>query len=181
MSYLRSFFKFVCDNLSFLLTSLLVVLVIRSFIIQPFFVVGASMEPNFESGDYLIVDELSYFLRPPKRGEVIVFHPPSKAEDYYIKRIVGLPGETVMVKNGQVHLRNSAESEWVLLEEKYQVNGYTDGDLNQNLAPNEYFVLGDHRSASADSRYFGAVPKKSIIGRALLRGFPFNKITLFKY
>ena len=181
MSYIKNFAKFVFENLNFLVTSLIIVFFIRYFIIQPFFVVGASMEPNFESGDYLIVDELSYFLRQPKRGEVVIFHPPSKPGDYYIKRIIGLPGEEVMIRDGKVYFRNNNVSEWVSLDENYQVSGYTDGELSKSLGQDEYFVLGDHRSASSDSRYFGPVSKKSIIGRALLRGFPFNKITLFRY
>ncbi|MBI3631266.1 MAG: signal peptidase I, partial [Candidatus Staskawiczbacteria bacterium] len=171
MSYLKNFVKFIFENLNFLVTSLIIVFFIRYFIIQPFFVVGASMEPNFESGDYLIVDELSYFFRQPKRGEVIIFHPPVKPGDYYIKRIIGLPGEEVMIKDGDIYLRNSNASKWDLLKGDYQVSGYTDGDLLKSLNQDEYFVLGDHRSASSDFRYFGAISKKAIIGRALFRGF----------
>ncbi|MBI3458860.1 signal peptidase I [Candidatus Azambacteria bacterium] len=181
MSYLKNLVKFIFENLNFLLTSLIIVFFIRYFIIQPFFVVGASMEPNFESGDYLIVDELSYFFRQPKRGEVVIFHPLIKPGDYYIKRIVGLPGEDIMIKDGKVYFKEDKDLEWNLLNENYGLSGYTNGDFSKNLAQNEYFVLGDHRSASSDSRYFGPVSKKSIIGRALLRGWPFNKITVFKY
>lgn len=181
MNYLKRFGAFLFDNLKVVVISLAIILPIRYYVIQPFFVIGASMEPNFETGDYLIIDELSYLLREPKRGEIIVFHFPLDTRQYYIKRIVGLPGETLEIENGKINIKNSVEPNSFILNENYQLGGYTYGMVKITLKDNEYFVLGDNRPESSDSRRFGPVDKKFIVGRALIRAFPFSKITLFSY
>src|SRR3989344_4616524 len=105
-NFFRSSFDFIFETVKVVVISLAIIVPIRYFLIQPFFVVGASMEPNFETGDYLIIDELSYFIRTPERGEVVVFHPPfsdaTKKSQYYIKRVIGLPGETIKIENGKI-------------------------------------------------------------------------------
>lgn len=181
MNYLKRIGAFLFDNLKVVIISLAIILPVRYYIIQPFFVIGASMEPNFETGDYLIIDELSYLFRQPQRGEVIVFHFPLDARQYYIKRIIGLPGETLEIENGKIIIKNSNKKNGFILDENYQLGGYTYGMTKITLKNDEYFVLGDNRSESSDSRRFGSVNKKFIVGRALIRAFPFSKITLFSY
>ncbi|OGZ56218.1 MAG: signal peptidase I [Candidatus Ryanbacteria bacterium RIFCSPLOWO2_02_FULL_45_11c] len=153
--------------------SLAIVLPIRFFVAQPFIVNGASMEPTFHDGEYLIVDELSYFLRSPKRGEVIVFRYPKDPSQFFIKRIIGLPGETIIVENGTVAIQNEAYPNGAVLEETYlpllletAPNGRTE------LGAGEYFVLGDNRRQSSDSRQWGILDDSFLVGRTLLRLWP---------
>src|SRR3989338_5312321 len=141
--------------------SLAVVLPIRYFIVQPFIVRGASMEPNFENSEYLIIDEASYYFHGPKRGEVIVFRYPRDPKQFFIKRIVGLPGETIEIQNGRVVIYNSSYPEGFTLDEKYLYpqDLSTHPDARVGLSNSEYFVLGDNRDFSSDSRVWGALDK----------------------
>lgn len=123
------------------------------------------MEPNFKAGEYLLVDELSYRLRSPKRGEVIVFKYPKDPSYYYIKRVIGLPGETIEIKDGKVRIYNYENPEGKVLSEPY-IKGVTKEDIKTVLNKDEYFVMGDNREFSSDSRVFGPVERKFIIGRA---------------
>lgn len=159
--------------------ALAIVMPIRYFLFQPFIVKGESMSPNFESGDYLIVDEISYRFAEPARGDVIVFKYPKDTTQRFIKRIIGLPGETVVVKNGEVSVTKSS-GENVVLSENYLPNDLkTYGDTNTTLKDNEYFVLGDNRTYSYDSRSWGIVPKENIIGKAFLRLYPVTELSKF--
>jgi signal peptidase I len=131
------------------------------------------MEPNFHDGDYLIIDEISYRLRDPQRGEIVVFKYPQNPSQRYIKRIIGLPGETVEIKEGKVIIFNKEGSQ-VLDESAYlSPEIFTPGEIRMTLAEDEYFVLGDNRDASSDSRRWGALPRDKIIGRVFLRAWPF--------
>ena len=165
------------------LIALVIVAPIRYFLFQPFIVKGASMAPNFQSGDYLIVDEISYRLSIPERGDVVVFiwpNPtnPNDKSQRFIKRVIGLPGETVNVANGEVQIIKDGKIE--ILSEKYlPADLKTYGDKNITLKTNEYFVLGDNREFSYDSRAWGIVPKANIIGNAFLRIFPINELAMF--
>ncbi len=157
-----------------IIISLAIVLPIRTFVAQPFIVEGSSMEPNFKNGQYLIIDELSYFLRDPKRGEVIVFRYPIMPSEYFIKRIVGLPGETVNIKSGEVFI-TTKEGKEIILEESYLPPTETTSGGTWSLGDGQYFVLGDNRGASSDSRFWGILPKKNIIGRAFIRLWPIGE------
>jgi signal peptidase I len=129
----------------------------------------------------LIIDEISYRLRQPERGEVVVFHYPNDESTYFIKRIVGLPGERVALKNSQVKIFNTQNPNGFVVEEDYlpsYVN--TSGDKDITLKDNEYFVMGDNRSASFDSRNWGALKKAEIIGLVRLRLWPLNKVMAFE-
>jgi signal peptidase I len=170
---MRGFLLFIWDISKIIIIALLIVLPIRYFVFQPFFVRGESMEPNFHNGDYLIIDELSYQFRAPQRGEVIVFKYPSDPSQRYIKRIVGLPGETISIQDGQVFIFQDGINQ--LLEETEYLSQFvqTAGDVQTALDKNEYFVLGDNRSLSADSRRWGALPEENIIGRVFFRAWPF--------
>jgi len=164
------------------LIAVVTVFLIRTFLIQPFLVSGASMEPNFGSGNYLIIDELTYRLREPERGEVVVFKYPNNPSTYYIKRIVGLPGEKVEIKEGSVYIFNSEHPDGLRLEEEYlPFNVNTSGSVSTSLSDSEYFVLGDNRSYSFDSRSWGSLQKKYIIGLARLRLLPINQVQAFSY
>ena len=153
--------------------SLAIVLPIRFFVAQPFVVRGASMEPNFQEGQYLIIDEASYYLRPPQRGEVIVFRYPNNTSEFFIKRIIGLPGEHVGIKDNEVRIINTEHPEGFLLSETYLPTGaLTIYDASIDLTPDQYFVMGDNRIYSSDSRRWGPLDKKFLIGRAWLRLWP---------
>jgi len=171
---MRSFLLFIWEITKIVIIALLIVIPIRTFLFQPFFVRGESMSPAFENGDYLIIDQLSYRLRDPQRGEVIVFkHPPSQR---YIKRIVGLPGETVEIKDGKVVIYKQEES-YILDESDYLPSDiFTTGEVLFFLTENEYFVLGDNRFASADSRRWGSLTREDIIGQVFLRAWPFTAL-----
>ncbi|MGB9743338.1 MAG: signal peptidase I [Minisyncoccales bacterium] len=176
---MKKLFIFIWEIAKLVIISLLIVVPLRYYVFQPYIVRGASMEPNFHSGDYLIVDEISYRFREPQRGEVIIFKAPVNSSDRYIKRIVGLPGETVIIENGQVIIKNEA-GRMVLKEDKYlSPLVYTPGQVHLTLKEDEYFVLGDNRTASFDSRQWGVLPRKNIIGCAWLRLWPVNALTKF--
>jgi len=172
---MKKFFSFTWEVLKIVVVAALIVVPIRYFLFQPFSVRGQSMEPNFESGDYLIVDEISYRFRAPERGEVIVFKYPQNPSQRFIKRIIGLPGETVEIKDGKVMFYKEGIPQ-VLDESGYLFSFETPGDIRVTLSENEYFVLGDNRAFSFDSRKFGLLPREKIIGRVLLRAWPFSDL-----
>lgn len=158
--------------------ALVIILITRHFLILPFIVKGASMEPNFHDNEYLIVDEVTYRLREPERGEIVVFHPPTSEKQYYIKRIIGLPKERVEVKDGKVTIYSDTYPSGVVLQEEY-LTETTNGSDSVTLGPDQYYVMGDNRNASLDSRSFGALPEKNIIGRVWIRGLPLEKAGTF--
>jgi signal peptidase I len=173
---MKNFLASIFEILRIVILALIIVLPIRFFIFQPFVVKGASMEPNFDQGDYLIIDEISYRFREPKRGEVIVFRFPLNPSQRFIKRIVGLPGETVEIKEGKVIIKSGDKVQ--TLNEKYLPSiNFNGREYNFTLKENEYFVLGDNRNFSYDSRYFGPLNKKFIIGRVILRLWPIKNIS----
>lgn len=154
----------------------IIVLPIRYFLFQPFIVKGDSMVPNFHSGDYLIVDEISYRFGSIHRGDVVVLKYPLDTTQRFIKRVVGLPGETVDVSNGKVTI--SKDGKTVVLDEASYLpkTSTTSGTVHIALADNSYFVMGDNRQFSYDSRSWGVLPKEDIVGRAVLRIFPINAL-----
>lgn len=180
----RKIFLFTWELLKVTIISLAIILPVRYYLIQPFYVRGASMEPNFHNHEYLIVDQISYRFRQPERGEVIVFRYPRNPQEYFIKRVVALPNESLEIINGDVFIYNDLNPDGVLinepyLEEKYLSNYNTDTKIV--LDSNEYFVLGDNRSSSMDSRSFGPLNQQFITGRVLLRGLPVNRATIFNH
>jgi signal peptidase I len=166
------------DLFTLALLIVVVVIPIRVFIISPFVVDGDSMHPTFQNLDYLIVDEFLYNFSAPKRGDVIVFRYPSNPSIFYIKRIIGLPGETVSINHGVVTVIKEDASK-ITLDEPYIVNEDATYTKNVSLGSEEYFVMGDNRPNSSDSRVWGPLPKKSIIGRVDLRLLPINKSGFF--
>jgi signal peptidase I len=174
-------FKFVFEVAKVVAISAIIVLPVRYFLIQPFFVSGASMQPQFYNGEYLIIDEITYRSSAPERGDAIVFRYPNDPSQFYIKRVIGLPGETVEIKDGKVAIFNKENPWGLILEESYLAPGeITRGDIYQKIDDDKYFVLGDNRQASSDSRVWGLVEKKYIIGKVWLRAWPPDKIKVFK-
>ncbi|MFA6410803.1 MAG: signal peptidase I [Candidatus Buchananbacteria bacterium] len=159
--------------------SLAIIVPVRYFLIKPFYVKGASMEPNFYDHEYLIINEISYRFGEPVRGDIVVFRYPFDPSQYFIKRVIGLPGEKIKVADGQVFVFNSKYPAGQLIEENYLTEGtQTLGDVQVQLKENEYYLLGDNRLHSLDSRAFGPVKREYIVGKTLWRGWPVNRVGL---
>lgn len=179
---MKKFFLFVWEITKVAAISLAIIIPVRYFLIQPFYVKGASMEPNFHDNEYLIIDELSYRFNEIERGQVIVFRYPRNPQEFYIKRVVGLPGEEVEIVDGQIKIFNEDNKNGFILNEDYLSANLVASHENRErvaLAPEEYFVMGDNRNASKDSRTFGPVNKGFITGKVLFRGWPVSRIDFF--
>jgi len=166
----KSFFR---ELLEFAIIAVVVVIPFRIYVAQPFVVNGASMDPTFKNGEYLIVDQITYRFDTPERGSVLIFKYPKDTTKYFIKRVIGLPGETVSIKDGIVTVKNKTHPEGFTLSEPYIVHSKSDS-FEMTLDNDEYFVLGDNRSGSADSRIWGPMPTEDIVGRPLMRLFPLS-------
>ncbi|MFA5994104.1 MAG: signal peptidase I [Parcubacteria group bacterium] len=189
--------SFVLEIMKIFLLALIIIVPIRVFLFQPFFVQGASMEPNFENNQYLIVNEFGYkktdigigertffTVKPFKqlgRQHVVVFRYPKNPSQFFIKRVIGLPGEKVEVKNGKITIYNNENPNGFVLDERdYLASSVkTSGEVSTLLKNDEYFVMGDNRMFSSDSRSWGPVPEADITGEAFIRAWPLNKIAVF--
>jgi len=180
-SLTKSAGSFLVEVIKVVLIALAIIIPIRYFLIQPFYVKGASMEPTFYDNEYLIIDEISYRLADPKRGDVVVLRNPSNLSEFFIKRIVALPGEKLEITNGDIFIYNSNYPQGALLDESRYLSASikTSGNEIVILKNNEYFVMGDNRSASLDSRSFGPIDRKEIIGKAWVRAWPFGRLKHF--
>jgi len=167
--------SFLRELVSYAIVALVVVVPIRMWIAQPFVVNGSSMDDTFKDGEYLIVDEISYRFSDPERGDVLIFKYPQDPSKYFIKRLIGLPGETVKVTNDKVVIVNSENPNGITLSEPY-AHSRTFGNVTVTLEANEYFVMGDNRLVSSDSRIWGPLPKEDLIGRPLIRLLPLSRI-----
>lgn len=172
--------QFVWELVKIIIISLAIILPVRYYLIQPFIVKGSSMEPNFFDGDYLIINEIGYRLEEPKRGDVVVFRYPKDKTQYYIKRIIGLPRETVEIKDGVIKIFNFDYEDGLELKEPYLVTAITPGNVKVEVLEDSYFVLGDNRFASSDSRIWGLLSRKNVIGKAWLRGWPVARAQVLK-
>ena len=168
---------FFLELIQIIAISLAIIIPIRYFLVQPFYVKGTSMEPNFFDREYLIIDELSYRLSDPKRGDIVVFHYPNNPKEYFIKRVIGLPGETVEIKDGKIKIYNNEHPNGFMLDEEPYLSDsvYTSQNITKTLSAGHYFVLGDNRPMSYDSRFFGPIDKNVIVGRVWLRGWPLDR------
>lgn len=179
-SFTKSFVSFIFEVLKVVIISLAIIIPIRYFLIQPFYVRGASMEPNFHDNEYLIINEISYRFSDPDRGDVVIFREKKDVNDYLIKRVIGLPGEKIQILGGEVKIFNDENPEGAVLEENYLEKGiFTSGNTTTTLAEEEYFVMGDNRNSSLDSRSFGPIVKDDIVGRAWIRAWPLYKMSYF--
>ncbi len=174
----QNFFK---EILKASLIALIIVVPIRFFVAQPYIVAGASMDFTFADGHYIIVDQLTYRFEEPQRGDVVIFKYPKDPSKYFIKRIIGLPGEAVVIEEGTVLIgENATSTEGVILPEPY-VDGEhrTTESLKRVLEEDEYFVMGDNRAASSDSHVWGPLQERHIVGRAAIRILPVTQLGLF--
>lgn len=179
-SMIRKFLISLAEIVEVAVIALVAVFLIRSYLVQPFLVSGNSMVPTFMNGDYLLIDELSYHFREPYRGEVAVFRYPQNESTFFIKRIIGLPGERVKIENNIITIFNDEYPNGKVLNETYlPENLTTAGEVDTKLGQGEYFVLGDNRLFSYDSRSWGILPEKDIIGLARLRLWPPRSIQAF--
>lgn len=181
MTFGKSMLQFIWETVKVVVISLLIIIPVRYFLIQPFFVNGASMEPNFHDHEYLIIDEISYRFRPIERGDIVVFRYPRDPSQFFIKRVIGLPGETMVVRDGGVMVINESYPSGIVLDESVYLEPetVTRGDISVTLSADQYYVLGDNRGASLDSRTFGPIERSSIVGRAWIRGWPIDKVKVF--
>lgn len=173
-SLLHSIWEFA----GFAIIAIIIVIPIRLFVAQPFIVSGSSMVPTFENADYLIVDEISYRLGDPGRYDVVIFKYPKDPNKFFIKRVIGLPNEKVLIKGNTITIVNDENEKGFKLEQPF-VQNPGDNTLSFELKAGEYFVMGDNRSASSDSRYWGPVKRDLMVGRAFLRLLPVDEITMF--
>lgn len=156
------------------LPAIVIVLVVNLFLAQPRTVHGQSMEPSLHENERVIIDLVSLRWREPRRGEIIVLRLPNRRSDPLIKRVIGLPGDTVAIRGGKVFVNDQ------ILDEPY-LNQITAGRMPATVVPEAHvFVLGDNRGASNDSRFFGMVPYENVLGRAWLRYWPPSEIELFR-
>ena len=190
---MRKFLASLLEVLEIAVVAVAAVFLIRTYLIQPFLVSGSSMSPTFSNNDYVLVDELTYRLRPPERGEVVVFHDPQPNDysTYFIKRIVGLPGERVKIGDNKVTVYNQAHPDGFVLDETYLpagtpvgVGDCTGGTLSAgactySIPADRYLALGDNREFSYDSRDWGLLPAKNIVGLVRVRLWPLNDMTAF--
>lgn len=188
---------FILEIIKIVILAFIIIVPVRVFLFQPFFVQGSSMVPNFQDGQYLLVNELGYknisvgfgdsdlFAIEPwkkvERQEPIVFRYPLDPTKYFIKRTIGLPGEKIEVKDGAIKIYNEQNSDGFILDESAYLskNVKTIGDISMTLGPDEYFVMGDNRQFSSDSRAWGALREKFIIGKVLLRAWPLDEISTY--
>ncbi len=177
---MRKFFASLLEVLEIAIIAVAAVFIVRSFLVQPFLVSGTSMVPTFSNGDYVLTDELTYRIRPPERGEVVVFHDVSDYSTYLIKRVIGLPGERVVIKNDTITIYNQQNPNGFMLNESYLPSGtITSGDEDTTLSSSSYFMMGDNRAVSYDSRSWGPLPASNIVGLVRFRLWPFNAIQVF--
>lgn len=166
--------SFIWELARVVIIAFVVMLVFRLFVAEPFIVSGSSMVPTFHNREYLIINKIGYRLHAPQRGDVIVFKYPRDTTQYFIKRIIGLPGEKVKIADGRVTIYNEQHPDGMVLDEPYLTNQMITygGEGTTSLGSDEYFVLGDNRQASSDSRVWGVMPKNDLVGKVWLRVFP---------
>ncbi len=175
----NNFMKTILYDLFDIIKTVLIVLVIffasRYFLVQPFVVEGHSMDPNFSDQEYLLVNRLSYRISTPKRGDVVVFKAPSNPQYDYIKRVIGLPGETVVIKDNHIYVNGQIiQEDYLAADTQTLIKNSKTATLEITLNNDEYFVLGDNREHSSDSREWGVLPKNMIIGKAWLSIYPWK-------
>lgn len=163
------------ENVAYIIIAIVLAMLVQKFIIRPFVVNGESMDPTLATGDYLLIDEVTYKLREPERGDVVVFRAPPEPSKFFIKRIIGLPGDTVSIGGSVITITNAEYPKGFVLDEPFITHSAIN-QLVKKVPEGEYFVMGDNRSGSFDSRSWGTLPKEEIRGRALLRLLPIKEI-----
>lgn len=181
MSLVKSIIDFVMDVLETIVFVGSIFIVIYLYIMQPHQVKGASMEPTFDTGDYILTSKITYKFDKPERGDIIVFKSPRNPDIDYIKRIIGLPGDTIMIKNGQVFISGVFINEAYLSgETNIFEGGFLKEEAEVTVPEDHFFVMGDNRPRSSDSREFGFVPENDVIGKVFFRYYPVSKWSSIK-
>jgi len=188
---------FIWEVVKVFFWALVIIIPIRVFLFQPFFVQGASMEPNFKDGDYLIINEIGFketeieignrhffsvnSFKIFERGDSVVFRYPNNPQQFFIKRIIALPGEKIEIENGKIVIFNKENPEGFILDESAYISKeiQTTGTISRELKNDEYFVMGDNRKFSHDSRAWGPITKSDVVGRVMLRAWPFTNADIF--
>lgn len=187
MSFVKHLSEFFLDIIETLVIALSIFLVVYLFFMQPHQVNGKSMVPTFESGEYVLTDKVSYRIGVPKRGDVIVFHAPEKAQCPqgtgcdFIKRVIGVPGETIAVHDNTIFVNGQPLTEEYIPSDYQTQPGAFIKDRTITLDSDEYFVSGDNRMHSSDSRAWGPIEKRDIVGKAFFRYWPFAKVGLIEH
>lgn len=178
----ESFKSFIWETVKIIIVSLIIIIPVRYYVIQPFYVKGASMEPNFYDHEYLIINEISYRFNAPQRGDIVVFRYPKSPSDFFIKRVIGLPNEKVEIVNNKIIIYNQANPNGLVLDESSYLPNGADmlGEISIQLNTDEYYVLGDNRMSSLDSRSFGPIARADIVGKTWVRGWPFSRFKVFE-
>ncbi|MBP6857766.1 MAG: signal peptidase I [Candidatus Pacebacteria bacterium] len=171
----KSKFRVFLENVLYIVTAVALAMLVQQFIIRPFVVNGSSMSPTLETGNYLLIDEVTYKFSEPERGDVVVFKAPPEPDKYFIKRIIGLPGDTVSINGQIVTITNAENPEGFTLSESFITHKSLD-NMVVKVLEDQYFVMGDNRAGSFDSRSWGTLPKANLRGRALLRLLPLKQI-----
>lgn len=179
---MKSILKVTWDLFKFLILVILAAFIFKAVLFQPFVVDGNSMESNYHDKEYILVNKLVYYLEKPERADVIILRPPDNPNYTYIKRVIGLPGETIKISHSRVYINNQLlEEKYLPIEEKTLIGSDEKMALERTLAKNEYFVMGDNRDHSTDSRDFGVLPRENIVGRAWLILYPTQYFGLAKH
>ena len=179
---MQSVFTSIYEIVKTITFVLLAAFLIRFFLIQPFVVEGQSMEPNFHNQEYLIVEKVSYKIGEPHRGDVVIFKAPSNPDYDYIKRVIALPGETIKIANNTIYINGHAIDETYLAPDELTTVSYDPKmTLERTLGENEFFVLGDNRDHSSDSREFGVLTKDKIIGKVFVTVYPWSNFGLLPH
>jgi signal peptidase I len=174
---LRAGFEFIMDILETIVFIGSLFIVVYLFIMQPNQVKGASMDPTFNSGDYIFTSKITYKIRAYQRGDVVVFKSPKNPDIEYIKRIIGLPGDQIVIKDTIVSVNGTVLNEGYISDKtNLWDGGYVKNGEPVKVPPGELFVMGDNRPRSSDSREFGSIPMSSIIGHVFYRYFPSSKV-----
>lgn len=177
MNILRKIYYFLLDTIQTILITASILMVIYAFVMQPNQVSGSSMYPTFEDKEYLLSNLLDVRFDKYQRGDVVVFHSPVELEKLYIKRVIGIPGDRIMVKNGKVYRNGELLDESLYLRSTVMtVGGAFLQDGVEQVVPDGYIcVMGDNRPYSSDSREWGFLQKSRVVGKSILRIFPFTK------
>lgn len=171
----KSRLRLFIENVLYIATAVVLALIVQQFIIRPFVVSGASMDPTLETGDYLLIDEVTYRFNEPERGDVVVFRAPPEPTKFFIKRIIGLPGDTVSINGKVITITNTANPKGFTLSEDF-ITHESSNNMTVTVPVDHYYVMGDNRAGSFDSRSWGTLPKENLRGRALLRLLPLKEI-----
>jgi len=178
---MKAFFKkigaFLLDTIQIVVIALSLFVIVYLFFFQPHQVKGSSMNPNFIDAEYLLTDKITYRFNKPQRSETVIFTAPKNPDYEYIKRIIGLPGETVKIENGFVFINaNKLEEAYLPTDTRTLSGSFSREGHTISIPDNHYFVIGDNRNHSSDSREWGTVPRENILGRAWFRYWPLDKI-----